>query len=97
MSSTNTIYSQILEVSRMDNIGLELAWSGTPTGTFTLYGSNSGINFYSLSIGVGNPAGSASGELINLTQYPWKYLYLAYTNSSGTGALTGWAQLRDLN
>lgn len=81
----------------MDNIGLELAWTGTPTGTFTLYGSNSGLNFYSISIGIGEPSGSAAGELVNLTQYPWKYLLIAYTNATGSGILTAFGQLRDLN
>lgn len=97
MASTNTIYSQILEVSRMDNIGLEFNWTGTPTGTITMYGSNSGKNFYSITIGIGQPAGSAAGELVNLNQYPWKYLMIGYTNSSGSGTLSGYGQCRDLN
>lgn len=99
MSGTNTIYSQIVDLSKMDNVGLEITWTGTPTGTFQVMGSNSGINFYSLTFNpaLGQPAGSAGGYLIDLSGYPFKYILLEYTNSSGTGNLTVYGQNKDLN
>lgn len=99
MSSTNTIYSQILDVSRMDNLGLEVTWTGSPTGTITVNGSNSGINFYPLTFSptITQPAGAGGGYLIDLTQYPFKYLLLEYVNVSGSGALTVYGQCKDLN
>lgn len=99
MASTNVIYSQILDKSRMDNVGLELNWTGTPTGTLQVMCSNSGLNFYALTFNpsLGQPAGSASGELINLNQVPFKYILLIYTNTSGSGTLTAYGQLCDLN
>lgn len=99
MSSTNTIYSQILEVSRMDNIGVEIAWTGTPTGTIQVMVSNSGINFYALTFNpaLTQPSGSAGGYVVSLNQLPFKYVMLEYTNISGSGSISAYAQMKDLN
>jgi hypothetical protein len=99
MASTNTIYSNIVDVSRMDNVGLEVAWSGNPTGTFSILVSNSGINFNSLTFSpvLAQPAGSAGGMAVDLNQLPFKYIVLQYVNSSGTGSLTVYGEQKDLN
>lgn len=99
MSSTNTIYSNIIEKSRMDNVGLEVTYTGTPTGTFSVWVSNSGINFYALTFdpALAQPAGSAGGYAVNLNQLPFKYVFLKYVNASGSGVLTVYGQLQDLN
>ncbi len=99
MSGTSTIYSQIVEKSRMDNIGLEVTWTGTPTGTFQVMVSNSGKSFYALTFNpaLGQPAGSAGGYVVDLNQVPFKYIMLQYTNTSGSGILTVYGQNCDLN
>ena len=99
MSSTNTIYSQIIDISRMDNQGLEVVWTGTPTGTFSVMVSNSGINFFALTFNpaLAQPAGSASGYAVNLNQLPFKYMMLKYVNASGSGVLKVYGQIKDLN
>lgn len=99
MASTNTIYSQVIEKSRIDNIFLELTWTGTPTGTFQVMASASGQYFYALTFvpALTQPNGSASGIAINLTQLAAKYIMLQYTNSSGTGSLYVYGQAQDLN
>jgi hypothetical protein len=97
MSSTNTIYSQILEKSRMDNIGIELAWTGTPTGTISVLVSVSGINFPALTFPINQPAGSAGTTALSLNQLPFKYFMLQYTNASGSGLLMAYGQQQDLN
>lgn len=99
MSGTNTIYSNIIDLSKMDNVGLELTWSGTPTGTFSVLGSNSGANFYALTFNppLAQPSGSPGGYLIDLAGYPFKYILLEYVNSSGSGVLMVYGQNKDLN
>ena len=99
MASTNTIYSQIVDISRMDNMGLEVTWTGTPTGTFQVMVSNSGINFYALTFSpvLTQPAGSGGGYAVDLNQLPFKYLMLQYANTSGSGSLTVYGQVKDLN
>lgn len=99
MASTNTIYSQILDISKMDNQGLEVTWTGTPTGTIQVLVSCSGISFYALTFNpaLSQPNGSASGYAIDLNQIPFKYMLLQYTNVSGSGTLTVYGQQKDLN
>ena len=99
MTGTNTIYSQIVDLSTMDNVGLEVSWTGTPSGTFTVQGSNSGAFFTALTFdpALAQPSGSAGGYLIDLFTYPFKYLLLEYVNVSGTGSLFAYAQIKDLN
>lgn len=99
MSSTNTIYSQIINIAKMDNAGLEVTWTGTPTGTFSVQGSVSGKNFYDLTFSpaLAQPAGSGSGYLIDLSGYPFTYILLKYINASGSGVLTVYGQFKDLN
>lgn len=99
MASTNTIYSQIVDMSRIDNIGLEITWTGNPVGVWSILASSSGINFYPLTFspGLTQPAGTATGDVTNLNQYPFKYLLLKYVNASGSGALTVYGFNKDLN
>lgn len=99
MSGTNTIYSQILDISKMDNQGLEVAWSGTPTGTFSVLVSNSAVNWPSLTFTppLAQPVGSAGEYAVDLNQLPFKYMMLQYTNISGSGVLTVYGQQKDLN
>lgn len=99
MATTATIYSQIIDVSKMDNIGLEMNWTGTPVGVISVLVSNSGANFYPLTFspGIVQPAGTATGIPINITQLQFKYIMVKYVNASGTGVLTGYAQMKDLN
>lgn len=93
MASTNTVYTEIYDVAaltRIDNIGLEISWTGTPSGTITVNGSNGGVNFYSLTFSpaITQPTGSPGGYLIDLNQYPFRFLMLQYANTSGSGAIT---------
>lgn len=99
MASTNTIYSNIIDVAKMDNIGIELNWTGTPTGTISVLCSVSGANFYSLTFtpSLTQPNGSVGGQLVNINQLPFRYIMLSYVNVSGSGSLTAYAQFKDLN
>lgn len=99
MASTNTIFSNIQDTSNFDNEGLEVTWTGTPTGTISVLGSESGANFYAVTFSpaLTQPAGSAGGYLVNLNQFPWRYLMIQYVNASGSGSLTVWIGSKDLN
>lgn len=99
MASTNTIYSSIQDLSNFDNEGLEVSWTGTPTGVISVYGSESGVNFFALTFdpALDQPAGAAGGYLINLNQFPWRYIMIKYVNASGSGTLNVWLGSKDLN
>lgn len=83
----------------MDNLGLEVNFSGTPTGTFSVFGSVSGANFYPLTFNpvLTQPAGSAGGYLVNISVYSFTYFALQYLNNTGTGILTVYGQQKDVN
>jgi hypothetical protein len=99
MTGTTTIYSNIVDSSLLDNIGAEVTYTGTATGTITVMASNSGINFYALTFSptLAQPSGSFGGYLIDLNQLPFRYYMFVYTNVSGTGSLTVYMQAKDIN
>lgn len=99
MASTNTINSNIQDISNTDNQGLEVTWTGTPTGTISVLCSESGQAFYALTFvpAITQPSGSAGGYLIDLNQVPWRYLMVQYVNASGSGSLAITLGSKDLN
>lgn len=103
MASTNVIYSNIIEVCRIDNGGLEVNFNTTggnnAAGTFEVWCSNSGVRAFSLTFNpvLAQPSGSLLTYGVNLNQIPYKYLFLKYTNATGSGVLSAYMQYRDLN
>lgn len=99
MSGTSTLLSQIIPIGNGDNFGIEVAWTGTPTGTISILCSNSGINFDALTFNpaLTQPTGSAGTYLINLNQLPFQFLQFQYVNTSGNGVLNVWSFGKDLN
>lgn len=101
MAASNTIYTQILDVAKatvMDNLGLQVSWTGTPVGTVSVMASNDGVEFYALTFdpALGQPSGSADGLLIDINNFPFHYIMLQYTNVSGTGAISAVMTARSL-
>lgn len=99
MSGTSTIYSNVMPIGNFDNSGLEITWTGTPTGTISVMCSVSGQVFYALTFNpaLAQPLGAGGGYLVDLNQVPFGLVMLQYTNSSGTGVLTAFIESKDLN
>lgn len=103
MASTNVIYTNIIELSRLDNAGIEMDFNTTggnnASGTLEVWCSVSGKYAFSLSFSpaLSQPAGSLLTYGINLNQVPYTYVFLKYTNSSGSGVISAYAQYKDLN
>lgn len=108
MTGTNVILSsnappvgvgKEFNLQNLDNIGLQVEWTGTPTGILEVQCSINNALFRSLTFNpaLTQPTGSAGGFLINLNQLPWPYLLFKYTNSSGSGVLNVWLSAKDLN
>lgn len=94
--------SAAIEVKRQDNVGIQLNWTGTPTGTFAVQISadykvdnngnvmNAG-NWISLPLSPAiAAAGSADVAFIDINQTGAAYIRVVYTRSSGTGVLDGY-------
>lgn len=100
--SQSSITSAVSNIEFLDNIGLQLIFTGTPTGTFSVELSidyqqdqqgnviNAG-NWTAMSFSSSPVASGAAGTVyidINQISAPW--MRVKYTKTSGTGTLQGY-------
>ena len=95
MTGTATIYVPLKMLKTITDCAVELVWTGTPTGTFTVEatiasGLYSSTNWTDLGVTVGNPAGSADSSIISFTNLQFPYVRVKYVNASGSGTLTAY-------
>ena len=86
---TATVASPVVNKGRDSKVGAQFVWTGTPTGTFSVWVSQFGPAgpFTQLTLtSVTNPAGSAGSWYLDLTTFATWY-YVQYTASSGDGTL----------
>lgn len=105
VSGANTYYSIPISASHAAFFGLQLVWSGTPTGTFTLWATDK--NQPSLAddtdwvqdttFSPTNPAGSASKMRDNVGNGVARFWRIKYVNSGGSGTLKGYATVAQYN
>ena len=90
--------SPVSTISSQHNIGLDIRFAGTMTGTLSVQCSNDGVTFTSLTFtpALSQPAGSSLNYLVDCNQVPFQYLQVVYTNSSGSGTLTSILTSKDL-
>jgi hypothetical protein len=96
VTNTGTTYSDITDVSSILNPSYHLEWSGTPTGTFTVWGSNkenpiaaNDNDWFNppLAVAISQPAGSASKDFVDLSGWPFRKMRLKYVASAGAGVI----------
>jgi len=97
---TGNLESDVIDAKFQDNIGLQVEWTGTPSGTIKVEASvnhnlsveNQGT-FYALTFDpvLAQPAGGAGGYLINLNQLPFAFYKVTYEATGGTGTLNVYA------
>lgn len=99
ITGTATVNSPSTFVANLDNIGVQVQFGGSGSGTFTVNVSNDNIDFDSLTFDpvLSQPTGSPLKYVISLNQLPWPYLQFSYTNISGTGTLNVTIFGKDLN
>lgn len=96
MASTNTLTSADIDVSYLDNVAIQVVWTGTPNGSFDVKGSVDSTTFTSLGIADLDVSGAAGNHLINLNNVPFKKLRVTYTNTSSTGTLNGYVMAKEV-
>lgn len=99
VSGTATVNSEVFNISNLDNVGIQINFVGTMTGTLTVNCSIDNANFIALTFSpaLSQPAGSNLSYLINLNQVPYPYVRLSYTNATGSGTLDVYLSAKDLN
>lgn len=99
MTGTATILSSPQNIVNIDNVGLQVAWTGSAVGTISILGSVDGITYYPITFNpaITQPNNNAGGYLISLNQLPWTWLQFQYVNSSSTGTLNVALCQKDLN
>lgn len=109
MTGTNTIISLPSTVLYRDTVAYQLQWTGSPTGTFGVQVSsdynpglpqsagtqNNGIWTDVTLAPIPTTSGVSSGT-INLSQLGSGYVRCYYTNTTGTGVLTGYFTAKSL-
>lgn len=99
VTGTNTYTSLPINIKNIDNVMLQLVWTGTPTGTFTVSISPDG-NLYDDVIpspAITQPAGSSGHWSVNLNQCPASVVLVTYVNASGSGTVDLIVTAKDIN
>lgn len=98
MTGVVALTSQVIDMRTMSQSSVQLQWTGTPTGTFSVQSSldysaspqgnilNAGT-WTDIGISVTSPSGSAGGAIVDMSLTGLPYLRMVYTNVSGTGTL----------
>lgn len=99
MTGTSTIHSAKTQIQQLDNVGLQISWTGTAVGTISVECSNDDVTYYSLTFSpaLTQPAGTAGGYLVDLNQNPFIWVRVSYVNSSGSGTLSAILSAKDVN
>ena len=98
---SGNLTSKVVEVKNQDNVGIQLSWTGTPTGAFVfeisidhsedmLGNVRTPGSWVAITLSPAiSAAGSADSAYIDLNQLSAAYIRVRYTVSASTGVLTG--------
>ena len=82
---TSTLTSEVVDLAETLGYAIHAIWTGTPTGTLSIQGSNDGLSFVQIdSVATGGVAGQ---HLLNVEKHHYRYVRVVYTFSSSTGSL----------
>jgi len=89
-SMAGNLTSAAIDTTFLDDMGVHFIWTGSPTGTLAVNASNDNVNFFALTFNpaITQPAGSASNTGAAIITFPWKWIQVSYTASTGSGSLT---------
>lgn len=97
--SAASLTSPVTNIQFLDNIGIQLSWTGSPVGTFTVqvsadYNQDSLGNvlaaghWVTLTLPTSPTTASGSPIYLDLNQLSAPWIRVVYTKTSGTGSLS---------
>lgn len=103
VTGTTTYYSTPIRIESLFRVSVHAEWTGTPTGTFTLWTSNkpkpidsTDADWVAWTPGTAivNPAGAAGKATLIWDDArgagcPCRWVHVKYVNASGSGVLSG--------
>jgi len=77
-----------VNIQNLDNLAIQLVFTGTPTGTFSVQGSVDNSTYIDVTLSP-SPVASGSGDsiLINMNNVAFTWIRVKYNRTSGTGTL----------
>ena len=99
VSGTNTYDSIPVNVKNLDGISIQLIWTGTPTGTFTVFHSITGKYWDSIPVSpvITQPAGSSGNWTVSIPFETSFWIKVQYINASGSGVIDAIIAAKDVN
>jgi hypothetical protein len=92
------VTSSSFDITYTDNIGIQLIFTGTPTGNFYVQGTIDESNWSNLSFdATPTAAGAGDTHLLNISLAPYKKLRVFYDRTSGTGSLTVYVMAKSIS
>src|SRR4051812_28612104 len=84
MTGTDVLESETFSIQNLDNVGLQIQWTGDAVGTIEVQASVNNIDFHTFTFDpvLAQPAGTDGGYLVSLNQVPFPYVKVIYTNAS---------------
>jgi hypothetical protein len=83
-----SVEGEAIDIRWIDRISAHLTWSGTPTGSFSVEGSNDKTHWVAIPMTVEVLAEGVANDAVIDIETAVKYVRLKYTRTSGTGSLT---------
>lgn len=102
---SGNLTSNVVDIEFLDNIGIQLNFTGTPTGTFGVqismdYNPQTGAGFWIYLTLPTTPAAVAAGAsnqiYIDLIQLTAPYIRVKYTATSGAGSLNAYINGKEI-
>ena len=91
----SNLTSNPIATTYVNNIGIQLHWTGAPVGTWQVEASNNSTDWFDLNIEpIPTASGSEANWGISIVDLPYAYLRVKYSRTSGTGFATALVMLR---
>lgn len=88
ISLASTVATDAVPITQYFGLSLQLVWTGTPAGDFTVEYSNDDVTYVADSSSSSAAGGAAGTALYNVFEQYSKYARVKFTRSGGTGTLT---------